>query len=72
MAFPVPFAPLVACRSTLDAIRHSARPLQRGFSVCILPPDASTGLKRAQIVQADGTIWKTLTYGPEATGDPAR
>lgn len=72
MAYPVPFAPLRAGRGTLDAIRHSARPLRWGFSVHILEPDASTGLKRAQIVQPDGTIWKTLTYRRETIGDAAR
>jgi hypothetical protein len=69
MVHPIPYAPPLACRRTLDAIRNSAEPLRCGFVVNILEPDILTGLKRAQIVQPDGTIWKTLTYRQESIGD---
>ncbi len=69
MANPVPIYPPSPCRAALAAIRHSGGSLERCFSVRILRPDATTGLKRAQVILSDGTIWKTLTYGPDGNGD---
>jgi hypothetical protein len=68
MSYPAQFPP----PTIADPGARSNRVLQPGGRVDIIEPNPMTGLKQAQIVQADGVVSEILSYPSDTTDDGAK